>query len=317
MSVKGILGKAGVSLKNYGALTNWTLKGNMYARNIPKEFIGDYFYVDSVTGSDASGYGYRKDKPTATIDYAIGLCTANAGDVIWVLPGHTETLSAATSCVLDVAGVTIIGLGTGLLRPTLTWATAATATFSITAASCKVCNILCISNFTNGITTGITVGASADGLILEDIEMQETANTKEWLIGISIAAACHNVTINGFKYYGLAGGTTSQVIKFLGASNYSVVKNFLIFCDASGAAIDALTAASVWMTFGCGVLHNLDTAAGLSISVKSDTTGFMHDLRISQLKDTIGPAGAAMAASEVYSSNAIFTQGILKPVADS
>jgi hypothetical protein len=147
--------------------------------------------------------------------------------------------------------------------------------------------------------------------------MQETANTKEWLIGISVAADCDQILIDGFKYYGLAGGSTTQVIKFLGGSDYSIVRNFLIYCDASGAAIDALTAASVWITIGQGVLHNLDTAAGLSVSVKSDTTGFMHDMRISQLKNGVFPAGAAMAISEVYISNVIFTQGFYGIVQDS
>lgn len=311
MSVFGELLRAGISSDG----KNITIEGYLRSRNLIRT-QGDTYYVDSGSGSDSASRGKTPDKPFASVDYAIGQCTANQGDTIIVLPGHTETISGATSLVADVAGVSIIGLGVGGDRPTFTF-TAAASTISITAASVKLSNVLLISNFTGGVTTGITVGANADGLLLENIEMQETANTKEWLIGISIAAGCNGVVIDGLKYFGLSGGSTTQVIKFLGASNYSIVKNFLIFCDASGAPIDALTAASVWMTIGNGVLHNLDTGAGLSVSVKSDTTGFMHDLRISALKDTVTPAGAAMAISEVYVSNAIFKQGFYQPAQDA
>ena len=43
---------------------------------------GDRWFVHSGTGTDGAGYGQNPDAPCATIDYAIGLCTASQGDVI-------------------------------------------------------------------------------------------------------------------------------------------------------------------------------------------------------------------------------------------
>jgi L-asparaginase/Glu-tRNA(Gln) amidotransferase subunit D len=63
-------------------------------------------------------------QPAATLDGAIGKTTANNGDLILVHPGHSETLSAAAAITCDVAGVTIVGLGTGNNRPTFTLDTA-------------------------------------------------------------------------------------------------------------------------------------------------------------------------------------------------
>jgi hypothetical protein len=274
---------------------------------------GDIYFVNSVTGSDASGYGLTPDSPTATIDYAVGLCTASQGDRIYVMEDHVENISTGTSLVVDVAGIEIVGIGKG---PLLTY-TAAAGTISITAANCEISNLRLYSDFTNGVTTGITVGATADGLSLENIRMEEAANTKEFLIGISVAAACHNVVIDGFKFYGVTGGTDSQCIKFAGASNFSEVKNFEIYGDFSGAPIDGLTAASTYMTIGPGVIVNDDTTAGLSVSLHASTTGMMRHLDILQLKDTVGPAGAAMGYTQVLVSNAAGAQGILKPAADS
>lgn len=277
---------------------------------------GNVFFVDSAIGSNSTSYGNSPDLPVATIDYAIGLCTANKGDRIYVMPSHAETISGATSLVMDVAGVEIIGLGNGASRPKLTFSAAA-STISITAASCRLENIQLYSDYTNGVTVGITVGATADGLRLKNIRMEEAANTKEFLIGLSVAAACHDVEIDGFEFFGVTGGTDSQCIKFVGASNFSKVTNFKIYGDFSGAPVDALTAASTYMTIGNGVIINDDTTAGLSVSVHASTTGMMHDLRIYQAKDTVGPAGAAMAYAEVYVTNAAGSQGILKPAADS
>lgn len=274
---------------------------------------GDIYFVNSVTGSDAAGYGLTPDSPTATIDYAIGLCTANQGDRIYVMPNHAETISGATSLVADVAGVTIVGIGNG---PLLTFSAAA-STISVTAANCSIENIRCYSDYTGGVTAGITVGATADGFKAKNIRMEEAANTKEFLIGISVAAACHNVEIDGLEFFGVTGGTDSQCIKFLGASNFSKVTNFKIYGDFSGAPIDALTAASTYMTIGPGVIVNDDTTAGLSVSVNASTTGMMRHLDILQAKDTVGPAGAAMAFTQVLVSNAAGAQGILKPAADS
>ena len=316
MSDYGRLLNAGIEVDGPDGITTFHNPVKFAGSILPSIGRGDVYYVDSVNGS-ASNTGKTPTQALITLDAAVGKCTASQGDVIYLLPGHAEDLVSATALVIDVAGLTIIGLGKGSLRPTFSLTAAAAAKISITAANTWLENILLISNYTGGVTNGISLSATADGSVLKDVEMQETANTKEFLIGIAVAAACSQIQIVGLKYFGLTGGSTTQVIKFAGASDYSVIKDFLIYCDASGAAIDALTAASVWMTIGRGVLHNLDTGAGLSVSVKSDTTGFMHDLRISALKDTVTPAGAAMAISEVYVSNVIFTQGFYQPVQDS
>ena len=70
----------------------------------------------------------------ATIDAAINACTANASDNIVVMPGHTETVASAGAITADVAGVSIIGLGNGADKPTLTFSDTA-STVAISGAS--------------------------------------------------------------------------------------------------------------------------------------------------------------------------------------
>lgn len=312
MSFQGDLLKYGIDTYGNGVKINEFLQSRNLARS-----QGDVYYVDDSGTDSASGVrGKTPDKPFASIDFAIGQCTANQGDVIYAMPGHAETISTATGLVADIAGISIIGIGSGEDRPKLTLSAAASKV-SITAASVRFQNFILISSFTGGVNIGVSLGASANGCVLKDLEFRETANTKEWLIGINVAADCDNILIEGLRYFGIDGGSTTQVIKFAGGSDYSIVRDFLIYVDASGAVIDALTAASLFLTIGNGVIHNLDTGAGLSVSVKSDTTGFMHDLRISALKEGVSPAGAAMAISEVYVSNVIFKQGFYSIAQDA
>src|SRR5260221_337049 len=77
----------------------------------------------TVAGSDGNNGDFFR--PFATLQKASDSCLANNGDVIMVKPGHAETISTAAILALNKAGVAIIGLGAGSLRPTLTFTAAA------------------------------------------------------------------------------------------------------------------------------------------------------------------------------------------------
>ena len=61
---------------------------------------GNIFFVDSVTGSDTNS-GNGVENALATIDAAVGKCTANKGDFIVVMPKHAESLAADSGVDLD------------------------------------------------------------------------------------------------------------------------------------------------------------------------------------------------------------------------
>ena len=102
------------------------------------------------------------DEPFATLDYAIGQCLASRGDIIFVKPGHIEDLTGAASITSDVAGVAVIGLGTGSLRPRFDWEAAA-ATWSVTAANLSFYNLDFVASFID-VVTMFDVTGTADGL---------------------------------------------------------------------------------------------------------------------------------------------------------
>lgn len=96
-------------------------------------------YVHSGTGTDAgTRLGESWDEPFATLDYAIGRCTASRGDVIVLMPGHAETTTAIAA---DIAGIRIFGLGAGRNKPALTATTASTDLLNVTAANVQISGV--------------------------------------------------------------------------------------------------------------------------------------------------------------------------------
>lgn len=275
---------------------------------------GSVFWVHSVTGNN-SNTGTSKNEPLATIDAAVGKCTADAGDVIIVMQGHAETISGASSLVCDVAGVTIIGLGRGTKRPTLTFS-ATGSIISVTAANVRLENLLLIGDVDN-IVTGISLAATADGAQLVNIEMRDGAANKEFLIGIAIAAACTDVLIDGLVFHGLAGGATGCIEAAGAADRFKLLRSF-IRGQFSSQTVDLAAAASVGIEIAWNSIINIETGAGLGVAAHNSSTGIAHHNNIANLKDTVaGITGTGLAYAENYCSNALGASGIIVPAVDS
>ena len=158
--------------------------------------VGDIRYVDSghANARDNALNGRDPKTPYATIDYAIGQCAANNGDVIVVAPGHAETISAAAGINMDVAGITIIGQGVGAARPTITMSAVA-STFVMGAASCVVSNLL----FKVTDDTTIVCDINAADCVVDSCEFRY-GTSKEFVTAIDInggaANACDRTWIN-------------------------------------------------------------------------------------------------------------------------
>ena len=127
----------------------------LMVRGLPltMQYPGKVFWVDGSTITPPAGVVGGNDgnvgsfsKPFATIDFAIGKCTANRGDIIIVKPGYTETLTTSGGMTADVAGVAIIGLGTGTLRPTISLATTTLASIVVSAANVTIMNMIIRAN---------------------------------------------------------------------------------------------------------------------------------------------------------------------------
>ena len=286
---------------------------------------GDIFFVHSGTGVDEAGYGNNPDAPLATVDYAIGLCTAAKGDVIYCMPGHAETVTA-TSIALDVAGVTIIGLGHGLNRPVFTFGAAA-ATITVSAANCvwKGCDFL--ANFLD-VASAFTIGAAKD-FRLEGNTFRATDASKDFLSIVTTGAtanAADGLAVIGNYQFSL-DVTTLATVSVLGALDRLVVNDNFIDKACTNDAGQLLTIADKVIR-GARIQRNFlnvvgSTGAAVAVMITGSSTtntGMVTHNHVTSLDTTGGlliTAAINLAVHENYMSGVVAGSGTVFPAADS
>ena len=273
------------------------------AGQIPATLTGSYYYVRSTTGSDSNEGTLTK--PLASINAAVAKCTANAMDVIVCLPGHTEASGGASGIAISTAGVTVVGIGTGSLRPTITL-TAAAATIAMSAANTTLDNFNIQANFVDvavGIITSAkyvsltnlwftdlaagtknflsciatdAVANSSDGLRIQGCHRSSTDTGA--LATISILEAQDNVTIADNEDYQAYGANVGHFI-ILGAfevTNFRVLRNTLIMTgDNSGQSVGNLITGSGTVCYGI-VAGNLVGGIDVGGLLDTATLDFQH-----------------------------------------
>jgi hypothetical protein len=182
----------GVSNYPSGFPNGLTVRGVPIMQSHP----GKVFWVNNssvlaeggIGGSNGNNGTYTK--PWSTIDYAIGRCKAGRGDIIMVMPGHSETITAAGGITLDVDGVAIVGLGSGNYRPLLTYTTANTASVSWTADSCTMKNIRFVGNFLS-IATAILNSGGRDWTV-EGCDFSDTSAILGFLAAVTTTVSTNS-----------------------------------------------------------------------------------------------------------------------------
>jgi len=184
-----------------------TVGGNKASRPV-SDFginITDVYYVDYTNGDDGRA-GTTPGTAVKTLDYAIGLCTANQGDIIKLMPNHGESKAVTGDiATADVAGITIIGMGVGDQMPTFSLGHAG-ATLTVSAADVTI-SLSTVAD----VAVGITMTADADGSVIENCVFRDSAANKEFLVNISVAAAADGVKLigNDFRTTAAAGGNNA------------------------------------------------------------------------------------------------------------
>lgn len=245
-----------------------TVGGNRATRPISefdRNIAGTEYYVGpNVAGAGSDDRrGLSKESSLATLQAAIDLATASKNDIIYLLPGHAETVATAGAIDINEIGLRVIGLGTGALRPTFTFS-AVDATITMTAASCVLENVV-IKPSIDAVVSPIVVSA-ADCKI--DVEIQDASALIECESGILTTAAADRINIK-LKYRGfIAGNACVTPIKLVGVDTgridvdfYGVASTSIV--EFSGTACHDIDIKGLFYNDGTSLTKNvLDTVTG-------------------------------------------------------
>lgn len=192
-------------------------------------------------GADgATGTFYR---PFATLQGAITAMSARggvpgAGDILFMKPGHSETISSATALNLSYSDLAIIGLGGGANRPLFTLDTGTSTTVNVTGDNISIQNCQFVANFaaiasafthaqasvTGALSGGVlTVSAVGSGTLYVGNKLSGTGMNANTVITGQLTGTTGGVgtySVTGSQT--LASGTITTVTRFFAVSNSEV-----------------------------------------------------------------------------------------------
>lgn len=286
-------------------------------RGIPvlNTYSGNVFWVDSVNGSNGNKGTF--DRPFATIDYAIGRCTANQGDIIMVKAGHTESLTTAGQIAMDVAGVTVMGLGVGHTRPKLVYDNAS-GSVTITASNVRWSNIVHEASIAS-ITNGIIADDGISHVELDNLRFTFDATGVEFTVMVKLGNGATDsadyVDIHDcwFEAENIDGCGSAILID--DCDNVHIRSN-LFTGDFNSVALDGAAASSACKDYVITDNYFLNADTGATIDLDDAATGIAFNNRIA--------GGAALASNvdwgnvrtaENYVTDAADVSGVIIPAA--
>jgi len=277
---------------------------------------GEVFWVNSTSvlpkrgvGGQAGGPGTYK-QPFATIAQALDACTASRGDIIMVMPGYTQTIAAAAGDLYDVAGVAIIGLGTGSLKPSMTL-TATASDIDVSAANMTIYNLRFIAGVADVVHCLQVTGAN---FTIDNCDFVSSSAAFSLLTSVITTATATGFQITN-STINMETTTTGVAVTDVAAAGVqtladnSVISNNRILGEFSIAAIYNVTTAALSLVISDNDIYNGSTAAAAGvISLAAGCNGMIFRnmalaLETSAITGLVINGGCGM--SENYAVNVI------------
>jgi len=296
---------------------------------------GNVFFVRG-NGTTVTEYDY--DPPglgarlNASINVALRQCVATRGDVVLVLPGHTETIGNDGDAWSNIkANVAIIGLGRGTARPTITF-NHANAQLDIDVANVLIKNMVFKAAGPAG-TTALTVAnplnVTAAGFQFVNNEAEVGVDADQLCTDfIKLSAAADDCLIAGNYIYGATAAEITSVVTTTGAvDRLKIIGNTItaaVATAATGVLLDLDNAALLDNLILNNQLANKTASSKFVIDPHATSTGFVHG-NVYHVNDSgTGPASLGFATFTTtyrfgvnYCVTADSASAILCPAADS
>jgi hypothetical protein len=248
---------------------------------------GNIWWVGSaVTGaSDTSGFGANPDSPFATLVYAE--TQAAAGDTIFILPSHTETLASATGAAvltLDLARLSVIGLGGRSTKPAFLIDGHANNYINVTGADTVLENLTFKAGHAD-IAKGLLIAAA--GCEIRKCDFIENVATENFLFSIMTSNAADSMVVEDCWFVSIDAAADAG-IHIVGACNDVIIRRNYFNAPYVTSAIEAITAACLDILIIDNWISSTKTGNDLAgaIDLVANSTGLIIGNRIYHTDDT-------------------------------
>lgn len=271
------------------------------------------FFVSSDNGSNEND-GRDPRTPLATVAEAFDHVSANRGDVIFVMPGHTEAYTADETW--DVAGVSVVGLGVGPDRPTFTIGDAAAESLDITGAGISIENCIFIAGVDQQVWM---VGIRATDVTIRDCEFREATSIQPLImvdIGAGAAAnAADRASIINCYFNSPTAGDGDSAIKLSEVNDRVSIIGCVAWGDYDDACIHNPTGkvATNLLIKDC-LLTNLLTGQHAIELVSACTGSLVQNYYGTDLTQQTGVDPGSCKSYECYHCDTVDVSAIITPI---
>lgn len=292
-------------LSRYGAISKVL---PLMAPNAKVFFVGATTlpsYSDFLSNFPIDRNGVSRTFPTLVAALADSNVVAARGDVILVLPGHTETITSAAGVSISKSGLSIIGLGNGAARPTYTFTTAVGASFDVSGANTLIQNIRFVAGIDN--QTAMNNVTAAD-VTFDSCEWILSNGTLGAAVCVLTAATADRLKVVNSRFTGPAinaGTTCAACIQHESGVDYVIQNNYF-----TGKMTQAIKNVATVLR---GLIDNNRFVIGtgtVAITMAAASTPFITNNRINVPSGTTPVVAAAgFVAGNAYSAAAGVTAG--------
>lgn len=237
---------------------------------------------------------------------------AGRGDVVLVMPGHSENITTDKS--LNVRGLKVIGLGEGDERPKIIYDNAA-GSISLDTGGIHFENFRLIASVT-AVTIGMDV--VGDGCVVRRNSLEFDTNADDFAIGIKVTGDRGIVDDNEILGEDTVGPTHGIL---LNGSDFSKVRRNFIMGQFTVAGIRMDSDAGLGGLIEDNKVWNQDTAASIPISIVAAAKPMVVNNRLATSDSTAGGLSAAAPGGgrwlENYITDGDSASGVLAPAVSS
>lgn len=300
-------------------------KGNSFPNSAFSYTVGDryttgdvYFLDSGATNASDGNDGRSPDKPLATLNGALDKVTANQGDIIFVMPGHTESsITTTTGIQVDVPGISIIGLGNGNLRPKFQ-IDGTSGRFLVDSGSGNLyMENLRVTASVSAVVRGMEI--NADNVEVRKFRFDYDSSGDDFLMTVR-AHTNNDITIADCEFIAQDAAGAAQAIRLNAADNVRIENNNF-FGDWSAAVIQNDSSVCENLLIKGNYITNTDSVASANaIDLNAASTGLIAYNSIGSdftgdISGVIDPG--ACFCIENYVCNNIDETGIVVPTTAS
>lgn len=256
-----------------------------------------------------------------TLNAGLARCRSGMGDIVVVLPGHTENVSASTFLSSLVAGTQVVGTGFGSATPTFTWS-ATGGQMALNKADVVLSGLRLDLGGANGVTKAILV-TGTDNVIANCEIVMATSSTLDAVIGLEVGTGANRFRLLDSYVRGTTDAVTDGIKIVAAVDGLEIGGCRMMFAatEVNGLVHVTAAATNMWIHHSSFANTVASSTACIVLDDNANTGLFEHNSYstlnngVATAQGVIFGSGSLVRSVQCFSVDEPKKSGILTPTA--